>query len=333
MDLPDSGFSDEESFFDGLMTVVSPVPDHLKHGRAREEVILDGDNDAANDDEVNVGVEEDNILEKDPSDEEILQHNARLDEVEQIEAEVTPPVDGVDQSRRRRLKRKAQRPIDGPGEEENDDVDAVRGSFEREIEMFFEDVGGEFTHFDEGADGGEKIARDLGVGDGSTDGRKEKDIVVEPQGEVCIEKRVKKRKLLKKKFGGGSKKGDMVKDGDVGFVGETLLGPVRQSKTPGPSASTVPAIGVLAKKKKKMMQKKKKTTVEYDISSGDDEIKDPRSGQKRKGCGYLFANAPKALMTQFLTRDDKLKLGKCALPRKIKKFERSVARVSTAGLK
>ena len=158
MDLPDSGFSDEESFFDGLMAVVSPVPEHLKQGRVREEVVLDGDKDAANEDELDIGVEEDNTLESDPSDEEILKRNARLNEVEQNDAEVTVPVDVVDQTRRRRLKRKAQRPVVVLGGEESDGVDLIRGSYEREIDRLFEDdnLGNDFTHFDEGIDGGGK---------------------------------------------------------------------------------------------------------------------------------------------------------------------------------
>ena len=58
MDLPDSGFSDEESFFGGLMAAVSPVPEHLKHGRGRENAPLSTDVDAADERELNVGVEE-----------------------------------------------------------------------------------------------------------------------------------------------------------------------------------------------------------------------------------------------------------------------------------
>ena len=37
--------------------------------------------------------------------------------------------------------------------------------------------------------------------------------------------------------------------------------------------------------------------VEYDVSSGDDEVVDPISGGNRKAFGYLFDQAPKALMT------------------------------------
>ena len=80
------------------------------------------------------------------------------------------------------------------------------------------------------------------------------------------------------------------------------------------------------------MRRKRKQSVkvvEYKASSEDDIIEDPQSGKKRKGCGYLFATAPKALMTQFLSRDDKVKLQRCKLSRKIKKLERSDARVST----
>ena len=188
---------------------------------------------------------------------------------------------------------------------------------------------------------GEKIARDLGVDSGGETGlglggdlpgaHKDKGVVVETEDELAVEKRVKKRKVLKRKVSDNSKNVDMGQDGGAGSVGDAFVGTVRKSNTTGPSGSTGPTVGVLARKKKRMMLRKKKMTVEYDISSGDDEIEDPRSGQKRKGCGYLFSNAPKALMTQFLTRDDKLKLGRCALPRKIKKMERNVARVSTIG--
>ena len=147
MDLPEYGFSNDESFFGGLMGAYPPVPDHLKvvrqAGAAEEENVAASVDEA----DADIEVEDETVLERDMSDEEIIRNNARLDELEQggFDKEVLvggKPVDELGEGltgvlpavvaprSQRRLKKKAQRPAVVGEEVGGLDGDPVHSSFE-----------------------------------------------------------------------------------------------------------------------------------------------------------------------------------------------------------
>ncbi|KAK1382859.1 TPX2 domain-containing protein [Heracleum sosnowskyi] len=58
---------------------------------------------------------------------------------------------------------------------------------------------------------------------------------------------------------------------------------------------------------------------------------DPSTGEQRKGVGYLFPTAPKAVLPEMLTLDDRGKLAKATKKKKIIRFEKYYARVGGYG--
>ena len=149
---------------------------------------------------------------------------------------------------------------------------------------------------------------------------------VEDHGtELSGPRRVSKKRSQEGNVGREVKRAKVVMDErvDVGIGKDCPK--ILEVMKPGPSTCRVSLKGGPVGRKKKL---KAKMVVEYDVSSGDEMVDDPIIGKKWKGCGYFFPTAPKALMTQFLTRDDNLKLKGCNLPRKIKKFERNFSWVT-----
>ena len=163
MELPELGYSDDKSFFDGLMSAYPPVPGHLKTGKAGVEIEMTEDGDLDDEAEIDGELGDKANVEKDMSDDELRKNNDRLDALENVAEEDTAGVIG--RKVKRRLKKKAQRPTVVIEDDEKDDGERVPSGFEAEIDALFGDdlVGRNFTDFDEGEDGGEKIAKDLGI--------------------------------------------------------------------------------------------------------------------------------------------------------------------------
>lgn len=68
-------------------------------------------------------------------------------------------------------------------------------------------------------------------------------------------------------------------------------------------------------------------------SSSDDEVEEnPETGEKRKRVGFLFKTAPRSMMSNILTDDDKWKLEGCSFQRRAKRADRVAGMVYLFGL-
>ena len=245
MDFPEHGYSGDESFFGGLMGSYPPVPEHLKPGRQAADTELGQSGGMMDDTEMGPETENEGQLEKDMSDEEIIKHNKHLDEIEKgIGAEVG--VETMAPRMGRRLKKKAHRPAVELEEEVAGDGDQVHSSFEAEIDALFQDdfAVNEFTDFDEGQNGGDRIAQDLGVENVAVEdlaGLELSETGEGVNGDVGedVVPSVKKRKMRKQLKGKNPKRGK-VGDSDIGatvMAGEGDTAPPEDG--PGPRTRRV----------------------------------------------------------------------------------------------
>ena len=165
MELPDLGFSDDKAFFGGIMAAYPPVLDHIKQSKGVAEIFDVGVEEEAGTEDMNAEVEEDVNLEDDPSDREILGHNEHLDDLEGGSVSDAGVGTSTGQ-KRRRLKRKANKPNIALGDLNDNVEDPMYTSFGASIDALFTDeyVGNDFVNFDEGKNGGQRIAEDLGLG-------------------------------------------------------------------------------------------------------------------------------------------------------------------------
>ena len=335
MYLPDLGFSDDETFFGGLMTDlmtdVSPVSTHLKTVKFVEE----DTNIEVGDDAEDVGIEtvDEVPLRESPADADGEGRDSEFGEKIVPGDPLGEVVVEIPNAKKRRLRKKvrAQRHgYGGGGSSKACSNEEDQNSFVVDIARLFgesyEDEN--FKDFYEGNDGGQKIAHDLGV---SAEEESEPGNV--PLGDVVGDGAVSGS-------GSSKRKARSSDDVDSGVTKKVRLG--EGSELPGKKGMASGNISGLTKvgpsghgsvMKTRLKPKGKRLSggrklVEYVVSSEEDEVEDVRGGGKRKGVGYLFSTGPKGLMTQFLGSDDKLKLGRCKLDKKVKKLEKHVDRVS-----
>lgn len=70
--------------------------------------------------------------------------------------------------------------------------------------------------------------------------------------------------------------------------------------------------------------------VVYSSSSSDEVEENPETGDRRTRVGFLFKTAPRSILTNFLTDDDKQKLERCDSRRRTKRVERVAGMVCFA---